>query len=263
MQIPYLSVIVPSYNEQKNIDRSVLDLMLGYLLNQKYSWELILSDDGSNDGTAEVLEKFAQKDDRIIYLANIHAGKAPTVKAGMLTARGTWRLFTDFDQSTPLSEVEVLLKHAEQGAQVVVGSREIAGAHRDKEPIHRHIMGRGFNLLVQILAVPGFYDTQCGFKLFSAQATELLFSNLYVYGNETARTDAFTGAFDVELLYLARKAGLSMIEVPIKWEHNASERVSPIKDSLRMFRDIVKIRLASRLGKYNAVKSFKRHGNHS
>ncbi len=209
-----------------------------------------MSDDGSTDGTLEKLEEFAKHNPGVRVISNIHAGKAPTVKAGMLAARGEWRLFTDFDQSTPLSEVEKLLSYVPEGYSVIIGSREIAGALRDKEPFHRHLMGKSFNLVVQLLAVPGVRDTQCGFKLFSAEATEKLFNQLVVYGSTEIRKDAFTGAFDVELLYLALKNSYKIKEVPIHWAYNETVRVSPLRDSLRMFRDIVRIRLASFLGKY-------------
>lgn len=258
---PYLSVVIPSYNEQRNLERGVLDAVIGYLKTQPYTWEVILTDDGSSDGTTTHLAAFAAQHAGVRLLKNVHAGKAPTVKAGMNAAAGAWRLFTDFDQSTPLSEVEKLLKYAQQGSDVIIGSREIAGARRDKEPFHRHLMGKVFNIIVRILAVPDIADTQCGFKLFSADATQLLFDNLYIYGGQQERKDAFTGAFDVELLYLAKKAGFKIIEVPIKWEHNESHRVSPIKDSLRMFRDIIFIRLASLSGHYRTVKAFKRAHN--
>jgi len=246
----YLSVIIPSYNEKKNISRGVLDQVIEYLKKQTYEWELILSDDGSSDGTLKVLDDFAKKDSRIKVLHNKHAGKAPTVKAGMLAAKGEWRLFTDFDQSTPLKEVEKLFRYTKNGIKVIIGSREIIGALRDKEPFHRHLMGRGFNIIVQILAIPGILDTQCGFKLFSSDATEKLYNQLYVYGDNKERKDAFTGAFDVELLFLAKKNGFAIKEVPIEWKHNETDRVSPIKDSLRMLRDIMTIRVMDLLGKY-------------
>ncbi len=246
----YLSVVVPSYNEQRNIKRGVLDDVFKYLKKQSYEWELIFSDDGSTDGTLAILDEFAKKDFRIKVLHNKHRGKASTVKAGMLASVGKWRLFTDFDQSTPLSEVEKLFKYAKRGAGVVIGSREMIGSLRDKEPFHRHLMGRGFNFLVQILAIPGILDTQCGFKLFSAEATEKLFNQLCVYGKDKERKDAFTGAFDVELLFLAKKDGYKIKEVPIKWKHNQTDRVSPVKDSLRMLRDIVIIRVMDLKGRY-------------
>lgn len=247
---PFLSVIIPSYNEKKNFASGVLPRVISYLQQQDYSWEVLLSDDGSTDGTVELLQQFASKNPGVRVIENRHSGKAPTVTAGMLAATGSWRLFTDFDQSTPLSEVEKLLAIAEDRYDVIIGSREIAGAKRDDEPFYRHIMGRVFNLVVQILAVPGVYDTQCGFKLFSAPATEDLFSRLSVYGNLAERLDAYTGAFDVELLFIARKLKYKIAEVPIHWEHRETDRVSPIKDSLRMFIDIFRIRLAALLGRY-------------
>jgi dolichyl-phosphate beta-glucosyltransferase len=247
---PFLSVIVPSYNEVENLKRGVIDEVVAYLSTQEFSWELILSDDGSTDGTLQQLHELAKNDARIRVLANVHAGKAPTVSAGMLAARGKWRLFTDFDQSTPISEIELFWQYVEQGYSVVIGSREMVGARRDKEPALRHVMGRGFNMLVQLLAVDGILDTQCGFKLFSAKATTSLFPRLHVYGSQSVRKDAYTGAFDVELLFLAKKARFKIREVPIAWHHNHTNRVSPLKDSFRMLRDIVAIRLADFRGVY-------------
>jgi len=247
---PYLSVVIPSYNEMENLKNKVLEKVVDYLKNQDYTWELILTDDGSEDGTLKKLHQFAKKYPRVSVLENIHAGKGPTVKAGMLTAKGEWRLFTDFDQSTPLFEIEKLWPRIKQNYEVIIGSREMVGSIRDEEPWYRHLMGRGFNILVQILAIPGILDTQCGFKLFSAQATNLLFNQLHIYGQQEQRGDAFTGAFDVELLYLAKKHGLKICEVPIEWHHHETDRVDPIKDSLRMLRDIVWIRIADLKGKY-------------
>jgi glycosyltransferase involved in cell wall biosynthesis len=247
---PYLSVIIPSYNEQRNFKRGVLDDVISYLKKQAYTWEVILTDDGSTDGTQENLDNFAKKYTQVKVLHNIHAGKGPTVQSGMLAAQGDWCLFTDFDQSTPLSEIEKLITYAEQGYEVIIGSREISGATRDKEPWYRHLMGRGFNLLVQILAIPGIEDTQCGFKLFSHSAAQKLFSKLVIYGRQKERHDAFTGAFDVEALYLANKFSFKTIEVPIFWKHHQTNRVSPVKDSIRMLIDIIKIRLADLSGRY-------------
>lgn len=249
---PFLSVVIPSYNEQKNLKRRVLDEVLTYLKSRSYTWEIVLTDDGSTDGTLTNLEAFAARHDHVRVVKNIHAGKGPTVQSGMLAARGEWRLFTDFDQSTPLSELEKLLEYIDH-YQVIIGSREIAGAMRDKEPWYRHFMGRGFNLMVQTLAVPGIFDTQCGFKLFSAAATKELFSALSVYGRAQARQDAFTGAFDVEVLFLARKRGYKIKEVPILWQHHETDRVSPVKDSLRMLKDIIRVRVAAIRGAYQKV----------
>ncbi len=248
---PFLSVVIPSYNESKNMESGALNEVVEYLAKQKYSWELILSDDGSTDGTLVLLQQFSQKHAHIKVLHNKHAGKAPTVRSGMLLAKGKWRLFTDFDQSTPISEVEKLFEGTKEGYDVIIGSREMVGALRDAEPWYRRLMGRGFNILVQIIAVPGILDTQCGFKLFSQEATETLFNHLVVYGTDSERSDAFTGAFDVELLFLAIRHGFKIKEVPILWKHAESNRVSPIKDSLRMFRDILRIRFAATRGEYH------------
>lgn len=234
----------------KNIKRNVLDEVLTYLKKQDYAWEVLLSDDGSTDGTTAELEAFAKKDKGVKVIKNIHAGKGPTVQSGMLKAEGEWVLFTDFDQSTPISEIEKLFKY-KKSHQVIIGSREISGAQRDKEPLHRHIMGKGFNFLVQTLAIPGIHDTQCGFKLFQNHACADIFSNLVVYGRSEERHDAFTGAFDVEALYLANKKGYKVKEVPIIWHHNETDRVSPLKDSVRMLRDIIKVRITDLLGKYS------------
>jgi glycosyltransferase involved in cell wall biosynthesis len=245
-----LSVIIPSYNEMRNLKKGLLEHVYQYLSRQQYSWEIVLTDDGSTDGTLEALQAFAKEKPEVRVLANHHAGKGPTVSAGMLAARGKYRLFTDFDQSTPISEVDKALNTIEKGYDIVLGSREIEGAKRHKEPVHRHVMGRGFNFLVQLLALRGIYDSQCGFKLFSAEATEKLFPSLKIYGQSKQRKDAFTGAFDVEILFLARKWGMKYKEIPVIWEHVESDRVSPIKDSFRMLRDILRIRFAWIIGTY-------------
>lgn len=245
----FLSVIIPSYNEKNNLKKGVLEKVHQYLSQQDYNYEIIFSDDGSTDGTLEQLQQFASQHPNIIVLANEHGGKGPTVTSGMLTAKGQWRLFTDFDQSTPLSEIEKLLPSTVDN-DIVIGSRAAQGAKREKEPLHRHIMGIGFNVLTQLIVLPGILDSQCGFKLFSANATKKLFPKLYIYARNSKVKDAFTGAFDVELLFLARKNHLSVAEIPVIWKHAASDRVAPIKDSLRMLRDIIRIRLASLFNKY-------------
>lgn len=250
MSTPHVSVVIPSYNEQKNIARGVLEDVLAYLQQQPYTWEIVLTDDGSTDGTQAYLQDFADHHEHVRCLLNAHGGKGPTVMAGMLAATGKHRLYTDFDQSTPLREIEKMWPYVNKGEDVVIGSRAVQGAKRDKEPWYRHLMGKGFNLVVQVFALPGILDTQCGFKLFSAEATERLFPQLVVY-RAKERQDAFTGAFDVELLYLAKKRGYSIAEVPVLWEHNESDRVSPIKDSIRMFMDILRIRWADLMGRYH------------
>jgi glycosyltransferase involved in cell wall biosynthesis len=247
-----LSVIIPSYNEQANIARGVLDELISYLDEQSYQWELIFSDDGSTDGTLEHLEDFARAHEHVRVLANAHQGKGPTVYAGMMSAVGDIRLFSDFDQATPIQELEKLLPFVDKGYDVVIGSREVQGARREREPFHRHIMGKAFNLFVKALTIQGIQDTQCGFKLFTRSATEKLFPRMHIYRPGVVRRDAFTGAFDVEILYLAKKFQMCIAEVPVSWKYRKTVRVSPIKDSARMFLDLLRIRTADLLGKYSS-----------
>ena len=250
-QSVYLSVVIPSYNEMKNLKRGVLEEVYEFLSKQEFTWEILLTDDGSTDGTVDVLAKFAQEHKEARLLANHHMGKGPTVSAGMLATLGEYRLFTDFDQSTPISEVLRAFSFLKEGYDIVIGSREASGAYRDEEPVLRHVMGRVFNIFVQILALRGIQDSQCGFKLFSAEATVKLFPALVVYGGQKTRKDAFTGAFDVELLFLARKWKYKVKEMGVSWKHNETDRISAARDSLRMLRDIMRIRKAWLLGKYN------------
>lgn len=246
----FLSVIVPSYNESQNIKRNALDNLIIYLANQNYSYEIILADDGSNDETLNYLDQFAKVHKNVVVLKNQHQGKGPTVAKAMLQATGEWRLFTDFDQSTPISEIEKLLRYIKD-YDCIIGSREGIGAKREKEPLHRHLMGRIFNLLVQILAVKNVKDSQCGFKLFSAKLAEDIFPRLKIYRPDHNIQQAFTGAFDVEVLFLARKLGYKIKEVGITWKHFETSRVNPIKDSIKMLQDILKIRLTHLQGKYH------------
>lgn len=247
----FLSVVLPSYNEKKNLQKGVLEQISDYLQKQNYTYEVILSDDGSTDGTKEALAKFAAKNKHFRLLENQHAGKGPTVASGMLAARGQWRLFSDFDQSTPLGEIEKMWPSTVDH-EIVIGSRAAQGAKREKEPFYRHLMGLGFNFLTQLIVLPGILDSQCGFKLFSQKATKKLFPKLKIYARSSKIKDAFTGAFDVELLFLARRFNLSIAEIPVLWQHAYTNRVSPVKDSLRMLRDLLRIRWACFRGKYGA-----------
>jgi glycosyltransferase involved in cell wall biosynthesis len=248
MEKPFLSVVVPAFNEAENLKKHRLDDVYAYLRSQSYSFELVLVDDGSTDSTLEQLQHFADRKPEVLVVPQPHQGKAGTVRAGMLAAHGLRRLFSDFDQSTPIEEVEKILPFFDRGYDIVIGSREVEGALRDKEPWYRHLMGKGFNLVVQILAVRGVHDTQCGFKAFSENATNDLFPRLVA--TASPKKDAFTGAFDVELLFLARKRGYRTAEVPVQWKHVKTQRVSPIKDSLRMFWQLVLIRWAYICGRY-------------
>jgi glycosyltransferase involved in cell wall biosynthesis len=247
---PYLSVIIPSYNEASNFKKGKMEQVYSYLKAQKYSFEIIFVDDGSDDHTADLLNEFSKGKSEIQVIANKHLGKGPTVAKGLMVASGENRLFTDFDQATPIEEIEKLLPFVNRGYDVIIGSREVEGAKREKEPLYRHIMGKGFNLVVKIFIIRGINDTQCGFKLLSQKACEKLVPMLSASKVTAVRKDAFTGAFDVELLFVARKNGFRVAEVPVSWQHFKTDRVNPVKDSLRMFFEVLKIRLNALQGKY-------------
>lgn len=250
----FLSVIIPSYNEAKNFQRGCLKDLLPFLEQQEYAYEVIFSDDGSTDETVKLLSDYCDawqsrlKHGELVLLKNQHGGKAATVCAGMKCARGQWRLFTDFDQSTPISEVKKLLKF-QDSFDIIFGSRKI-----DTKSVHakwyRKVIGDTFNLITRTLTGLTIRDTQCGFKLFSEKASTI-FDKLYVYNPvRTSESGAFTGAFDVELFVIAKQSGLKFKEVPIRWQHFATDRVNIVKDSWRMFKDIIKIRQAKKRGRY-------------
>lgn len=246
---PYLSVIIPAYNEEPNFEKDTIDEVPKYLEKQDYSWEILIVDDGSDDNTAKLADAFAKKHTNIHVINNPHQGKAETVKTGVEKAAGELILFTDFDQATPISEIEKLLPHFPE-YDIVIGSRQLPGAKREKEPFYRHLMGLVFNLVVQMIAVRGIWDTQAGFKCFKGPVAKELFAKLKVYGKAKKVKGALVTAFDVELLFLAKKKSYKIKEVPIIWRHVATTRVSPIKDSIRMFRDVVKVRLNDIRGVY-------------
>ncbi len=246
-----LSVIIPCYNEERNFQQGSLEKVYTFLKEKFLSqYEVIIVDDGSSDASISLIEDYLKDKKNWFLIKKEHQGKAAAVEEGVRRAVGRYVLFTDFDQATPINEAEKLLSFITQkGYDIVIGSREGKGSKREKEPFYRHLMGRVFNLLVQLLALPGIDDTQCGFKLFKTKQAKVLFPQLKVGHIQTKR--AYTGAFDVELLYLARKRGLRIAEVPVVWTHYKTNRVDPIKDSLKMFADLVKIRVNDFTGKYD------------
>lgn len=246
----FLSVIIPCYNEEENFKSGSLKQVYNYLETKFLKdYEVIIVDDGSKDNSAKLIKDYIKDKNNWILIAKTHQGKAAAVRAGVEKAAAKYILFADFDQATPISELEKLLPLlTDKGFDVVIGSREGKGAKREKEPLYRHLMGRVFNFLVQLIALPGINDTQCGFKLFKAKQVKILFSKLRVSHVEIKR--AYTGAFDVELLYLAKKRGLKIAEIPLVWKYFKTDRIDPIRDSIKMFFDIIKIRLNDLLGNY-------------
>lgn len=244
-----LSVVIPAYNEASNFAAGKLKPVADYINSKNLSWEVIVVDDGSSDGSTNKIKSWVEAQPGWKFIANSHQGKAATVMAGMLAAKNEFTLFTDFDQATPISEVEKLMPFINKGYPVVIGSREVKGALRQHEPWFRHLMGKVFNYLVKLVAIQGIADTQCGFKIFERQTARDLFSRLKVY-QPRAEKHAFTGAFDVELLFIANCLGLKIAEVPVHWQHQPTTRVNPLRDSVRMFFDVLKIRWAAVIGQY-------------
>jgi len=246
---PFLSIIIPSFNEEENFQTGALARVAEFLKKFAFSYEVLIVDDGSDDQTVNLVKGFIKDKINWQLIKNPHQGKAATIATGVKLASGENILFTDFDQATPLSEIEKLIPFLKKNYEIVIGSREVKGSKREKEPFYRHLMGKGFNIIVQLFALEGLHDTQCGFKLFKSEVAKELFKQLKVYKSELIK-NAFTGAFDVEVLFLAQKKGYKIAEVPVEWRHYKTIRVNPIKDSFRMFFDVLKIKIYDILGKY-------------
>ncbi|OGG24406.1 hypothetical protein A3A79_04445 [Candidatus Gottesmanbacteria bacterium RIFCSPLOWO2_01_FULL_43_11b] len=245
----HLSVVLPAYNEETNIRLGTLDKVLRYLEHQSYAWEVIVVNDGSLDATKMLLDEFAQVNKNVRIVHNPHQGKAMTVVTGFREARGKITLFTDFDQATPINQTEKLLPWISKGFDVVIGSRS---GRREGAPVFRLIMARGFMILRSlILGLHGIIDTQCGFKMFRTAAAQKIFSSMVLYGSQKQGSGAMvTAGFDIEILFIAKKLGYKIKEVPVEWHYVETRRVNPIKDSWQGFLDIMKIRMNALGGKY-------------
>lgn len=232
-----LSLVIPAYNEEQRL-RASLPSVLEYLSKQPYTWEVIVVDDGSRDQTSEVARELAAGRENVRVLRNEpNRGKGYSIRRGMLEARGAFRLFSDADFSTPIEEIEKFWKAVEEGYDVVIGSRGLEESQLIvRQNIFRETMGRIFNFIVRLLLIPGIHDTQCGFKMFSARAAETVFPQQTL--------DGFS--FDVEILYLALRAGFRVKEVPIRWINSPATKVSPLRDATKMFIDVLKIRFRRR-----------------
>ncbi len=244
----YLSIVIPAYNEEKNLNANVLEEVWGYLKVQKYTFEVLLVDDGSKDNTLKVLEKFVKSHKGFRVIAQPHRGKAGTVIAGMLEAKGGIILFTDMDQATPLNQIEKFLPKFNEGYDGVIGSR----VGREGYTTIRLVMAYGFMILRNIILGLPYKDTQCGFKAFKKDIANGIFKRMKVF-NEKTRTKgaAVTAGFDLELLYIARKLGLKIAEVEVNWhEKGLRKEVSPIKDSWEGLRDLLRVRINALMGIY-------------
>lgn len=238
----YLSVIIPAFNEQERIADSLYTIK-DYLSKQSYRSEIIVVDDGSSDLTMEIVKfidiygREIKEQEEGTLLENIkNVGKGFSVARGMIKARGKIILFSDADLSTPIEEVEKLLPHIEAGYSVVIGSRGLKDSIVEKKPFHRQIISNVLNLIVRFLAVSGIRDTQCGFKAYTRDAAQRVALLQRIYGF----------AFDIEHLYIAKKLGLRIKEVPVKWDHKDGSKVDLTKESIRMIFDMIKIRYIHR-----------------
>ncbi len=223
-----------------------------YLRQQPYEWEVVVADDGSEDGTANVVERFAADESRVKLLRLSHRGKAAAVRGGVMAAQGRLTLIADADLSMPIAEVAKFIPWFEAGYDIAIGSREAPGARRYGEPFYRHLMGRVFNRLVRTLTIGGFQDTQCGFKVLRTDVARDLFERMLLYSADgrPIKGPMVTG-FDVELLFLAVRGGYRVAEVPINWYYAKGSKVSPVRDTFRMFGDVLRVRINELRGKYD------------
>jgi dolichyl-phosphate beta-glucosyltransferase len=241
--MPRLSIIIPAYNEEKRLPRT-LDSLDEYLRTAPFEAEIIVVDDGSADGTKKITDEAAARFPAVRAVSNgINRGKGYSVRHGIREAKGDILLFYDADSSTPIGEVEKFFRAFDEGADVTIGSRSLPGSDvRVRQPWYRETMGRIFNLMVRLFILSGIVDTQCGFKAFKREAAARIF--------ERQRLAGFS--FDVEVLFIARKLGYRISEVPIVWINSPSSSVHPIWDSLKMFAELLKIRINSLRGFYRS-----------
>ncbi|MBO0690946.1 MAG: glycosyltransferase family 2 protein [Candidatus Dormibacteraeota bacterium] len=231
-----LSVVLPCFNERLRLP-STLDAVRGFLDRRGDEYEIVLVDDGSDDGTLDLLRAYERgaPNIRVVSLWP-NQGKGRAVAEGMRVTRGARVLMADADLSTPMVELERLEDALDTGADVAIGSRSAPGSEMLDQAFYRVVMGRTFNLLVRRTMLPDFRDTQCGFKLFQGEAARELFRRL--------RTSGF--AFDVEILWDAQGAGYTVTEVPVRWRASDSSRVAPLRHSGQMLRDLVRLRMRLR-----------------
>ncbi len=230
---PDLSIVIPCYNEEQRLPGTI-EQIERYLDGRGIAYKLILVDDGSTDGTRKIMDAAALLNPRVrLEALPQNRGKGRALAEGVAAATGSEILVTDADLSTPIEELEKLQAELSKGAGVAIASRALRGSRVEvSQPIYRVLMGKAFNLMVQIVLLPGIWDTQCGFKLFRADVAHKVFAGL--------TTDGF--GYDPEVLYRAKKHGVRIAEVPVVWRNSAPTKVSPIRSSLDMFKHVLRIR---------------------
>jgi dolichyl-phosphate beta-glucosyltransferase len=234
--LPDLSVVIPAYNEERRLPPT-LERLRQYLDAGSLAHEIVVVDDGSRDATADVARAHGAT---VVVRNDRNRGKGHAARRGMLLARGRRRLMSDADLSTPIDDLELLMARLDEGYDVAIASRALPGSNVEvRQSAYREAMGRLFNLCVRVLAVPGVHDTQCGFKLFTAEAAEGSFEPLELEGF----------SFDVEALFVARRRGYRIAEVPVTWRNDEATRVGPM-NGLRAFLDLGRIRVNGWRGRY-------------
>lgn len=243
-----LSVIIPAFNESENLKEGALEEIDAYLKKQRYPYEVLIVDDGSTDDTASLIKEAIKDKKQFHLIENSHRGKAVTVMTGLLKAKGDIALFTDMDQATPISEIEKLFPKFKKGYDIVIGSRH----GRKGAPILRKLMAWGFATFRNLVLGLPFADTQCGFKAFNKRSRDEIFNRMLNNWNRAnIKGAAVNAGFDVETLFIAKKLGYKVKEVPVEWHHVGTERVQLVKDSLDAINDILRIKLNDFKKKYH------------
>jgi dolichyl-phosphate beta-glucosyltransferase len=238
-QAPFLTIVIPAYNEERRI-LPTLHAIVSYLGDQSYSWNVLVVDDGSTDNTAALVQEFTTSYPQVSLLSIPHRGKGWAVRSGMLHTKAEYRFLCDADLSMPINQLSRFLPPQITQYDVVIGSRESPGARRLNEPQRRHLLGRLYNYITRVMGVRNISDTQCGFKCFRGLVADTLFS--------LQRIPGF--AFDVEVLFLAQRMNMRLLEVPIDWYYEAESKVRPLIDGLGMIGEILGIRWRYFRGRY-------------
>ncbi len=240
---PAYSIVIPAYNESARLP-ATLDRILAHIRELGWSAEILVVDDGSKDGTAQIVQSYAERDPAVRLIENPgNRGKGYSVRNGMLHATGEVMLFSDADLSSPIEETDKLFAAIAAGADVAIGSRWLrAELQTHRQPLHRQLFGRIFNLALRVILGLHFQDTQCGFKAFTRPAAQAIFPLQHIE----------RWGFDPEILFLARKFGFKVVEIPVAWAHSEGTRLNPVRDGIRMFFELLKIRWYSMTGKYDA-----------
>ena len=243
---PTYSIVIPAYNESARLG-ATLEKVLAYVHAQGWDTEVIVVNDGSRDNTADIVRTFAANDPAVRLVENPgNHGKGYSVRNGMLHARGQVVLFSDADLSSPIEEAPKLFRALQDGADIAIGSRWLrAETQTQRQPLHRQIFGRIFNLLLRLTLGLQFKDTQCGFKAFKQPAVRAIFSLQKIE----------RWGFDPEILFLARKFRFTTREIPVLWGHSGGTRINPLVDGSRMFFEMLRIRWYDLTGKYDSAPS--------